>query len=324
MPSFKLPGLIVVILAAFLLIACENLFNPDDDNQNGGDPNAPELTELSGPYLGQEPPGLDPVRFVPPVIAANDYWFYHGAVVFSPDGQEMLCSRYTRSDPHKISIYRTYIYNDYWTEPEELFQGSADSNCPVYSETGDTLFVKRDMDGLKFYMYTKVDGSWSQGTRISVPGGETSTAGWQFSIARNGNLYFERWTGEADDLFVSSYADGEYAAAVMLDTLINTPHSEIAPCIAPDEQYLIFSSNRPGGYGFHDLYICFARPGGGWTEPLNMGSRINSDNEDAAAVISPDGQYLFFITGRAGDVGYNPYWVDTAFIDSLRAEVSLD
>jgi hypothetical protein len=218
-----------------------------------------------------------------------------------------------------------YIYDGYWTVPEEIsFAGGVDSNCPFFSVTGDTLFIKRDANGLKIYLCVKTSGSWLVDSRVSVPGGESTGTGWQFSMARNRNLYFESWTGEADDIFVSRFQNGQYLAAVALDTLINTPYSEIAACIAPDEQYLIFSSNRPGGYGYHDLYICFARTDGGWTEPLNMGNRINSSGEDATAVISPDGQYLFFITQRAGDSGYNPYWVDASIIESLRAGVSFD
>ena len=35
-------------------------------------------------------------------------------------------------------------------------------------------------------------------------------------------------------------------------------------------------ADRPGGYGEHDLYIAHALPGGGWSEPRNLGPGINS------------------------------------------------
>ena len=52
---------------------------------------------------------------------------------------------------------------------------------------------------------------------------------------------------------------------------INSPDHEVDPFIAPDESYLIFCSDRPGGYGKDDFYIVFAEKDGGWTAPLNMG-----------------------------------------------------
>lgn len=44
------------------------------------------------------------------------------------------------------------------------------------------------------------------------------------------------------------------------------------PFIAPDESCLIFSSNRPGGYGSNDLYISFRNDNDTWTAPRNMGA----------------------------------------------------
>jgi hypothetical protein len=49
-----------------------------------------------------------------------------------------------------------------------------------------------------------------------------------------------------------------------------------------------------------------------------MGNTINTDGGDTLPCVSPDGLYLFFISGRAGDQGYNPYWMDSRIIDSLR------
>ena len=89
--------------------------------------------------------------------------------------------------------------------------------------------------------------------------------------------------------------------------------------MAPDESYLIFTSNRPGGFGMHDLWITFRQNDGSGSEPLNMGPEINSSGEDGGPTLSTDSRYLFFTTQRSGDLGSNPYWVSTAVIDSLRA-----
>jgi len=58
----------------------------------------------------------------------------------------------------------------------------------------------------------------------------------------------------------------------------------INPTYDPIEKLLIFSSNRPGGYGAHDLYGCY-RIGKGWGPVFNLGSGVNtSDNELGATL----------------------------------------
>ena len=58
----------------------------------------------------------------------------------------------------------------------------------------------------------------------------------------------------------------------------------INPTYDPIEKLLIFSSNRPGGFGAHDLYGCY-RIGEGWGPVFNLGAGVNtSDNELGATI----------------------------------------
>jgi hypothetical protein len=121
--------------------------------------------------------------------------------------------------------------------------------------------------------------------------------------------------GQADDIYRSRLINGEYSEPEYLGAIINTvDYEEYAPYIDPDEAYLIFASNRPGGFGGNDLYISFQNPDGSWTQPRNMGSEINSNVGGTLPAVSPDGNYFFFITQRADDQSYNPYWVDSRII----------
>jgi hypothetical protein len=49
-----------------------------------------DFPALSGPYLGQKPPGLTPEIFAPGVVSTpmNE----HSPAAFSPDGTELFCS----------------------------------------------------------------------------------------------------------------------------------------------------------------------------------------------------------------------------------------
>ncbi len=85
--------------------------------------------------------------------------------------------------------------------------------------------------------------------------------------------------------------------------------------VSPDEEFMIFRSNRPGGFGGSDLYITFRTDQNAWSNPVNLGSQINSPSDELGGDVTPDGNYLTF--GRDGDI----YWVSTGFIDRKRKEV---
>ena len=89
---------------------------------------------------------------------------------------------------------------------------------------------------------------------------------------------------------------------------------------------MIFESKRTDGLGWHDIYISKRNHDGSWNEPINLGAKINTADEDGTPQITPDGKYFFFTTVKSGDWGYTPYWIDaevvTKFIyDSLVTDV---
>jgi outer membrane protein OmpA-like peptidoglycan-associated protein len=50
------------------------------------------------------------------------------------------------------------------------------------------------------------------------------------------------------------------------------------------EKLLIFSSNRPGGYGAHDLYGCY-RVGKGWGPVFNLGPGVNTSSNEIGSTL---------------------------------------
>lgn len=82
----------------------------------------------------------------------------------------------------------------------------------------------------------------------------------------------------------------------------NTPDfSEGHPCISKDGTTLYFVSNRPNGYGGSDLYYCI-RVGEGWSEPLNMGPRINTAYDELFPFENVAGE-LYFSSNRPNSIG---------------------
>ena len=65
------------------------------------------------------------------------------------------------------------------------------------------------------------------------------------------------------------------------------------PTVNSKGNYLIFSSDRPGGYGKMDLYISHKDQNGTWGEAINLGPKINSEEVEVFPYINQEG-YLFY------------------------------
>jgi hypothetical protein len=114
------------------------------------------------------------------------------------------------------------------------------------------------------------------------------------------------------DLYRVRKVDGKYTKREKLDE-INTGAFEIGPYIAPDGSFIIFESNRPGGKGEIDFYICSRNSDDSWSEAINPGNTINTEDSERFPGISPDGKFLFYL-GHTMDI----YWVDAKVIEALK------
>src|SRR5690606_19856807 len=78
-------------------------------------------------------------------------------------------------------------------------------------------------------------------------------------------------------------------------------YNSIQPFITSDGNYLIFSSDRPGGYGKYDLWFAPLRADGSLGQPVNLGEEINSKGDDQAPYYNSKTQTLLFSSnGRVG------------------------
>ena len=92
----------------------------------------------------------------------------------------------------------------------------------------------------------------------------------------------------------------------------NNPSYSIGhPAINETGDTLIFSSDRPGGYGETDLYFS-VRKDGKWGEPVNLGPQINTSGKEEFSFLTDrhlNGRFLIFAsTGRFGNGGLDLYY----------------
>jgi hypothetical protein len=106
------------------------------------------------------------------------------------------------------------------------------------------------------------------------------------------------------DIFTSTFDGKKWGVPYPLDKGVNTEHYESHPAVATDGSYIVFSSDRPGGYGETDLYISYKR-GSNWTEPENLGPEINTDKQEISPYINQNGSLIYSSKGFSGGKHYD-------------------
>ncbi|TFH38957.1 MAG: hypothetical protein E4G94_11615 [ANME-2 cluster archaeon] len=254
-----------------------------------------EFLKLSGPYLGQTPPGMTPENFASGIISTKED---ETAFEISSSGKEIVFIRKNRV------MIMTMKSDGSWNKPAVApFSGNSIDDESCFSPDGNEIYFisRRNCPGSKYganlWVTKKIAGKWTEPEPVQIT---VNTK--QFhapSIASNGNLYD---TG----IIKFNYENGNYLSVQELTPLLQG----MSPFVAPDESYLIFSKRLPNHSP--DLYITFKNKEGKWTNPIPLGDKINSPTMEGNSFVTSDGKYLFFT--RAFDI----YWVDAKIIEDLK------
>ncbi len=113
-----------------------------------------------------------------------------------------------------------------------------------------------------------------------------------------------------EDFFYSRQNEkGGWENAKPMEGNVNTPMNEGAQNISQDGQWLVFTGcNRRDGFGSCDIYISYLTDKG-WSEAINFGSKVNSDQWDSQPCLSPDKRQLYFASRRLGGYGGSDIYV---------------
>jgi ankyrin repeat protein len=284
----------------------------------GVDTSEPKFPKLSGPYMGQKPPGDRPKMFLPGIVSGH--YHAHSAVVFSPDGKEAC---WTEMYPPREKGYGTggvmvmrMTNGKSWTYPQlsKVMEGEC-----FFSPDGNRLYfistkpiAKGDRGGKEniWFMEKTVSG-WSKAKPVD-DAVNSMNLHWTFSLDKKGNLYFS-----SNGIFYAENKNGTFQKPVDISILYNNKTLKgFCPYISPDGNYLLFSSREEGERNI-DLYVSFKKKDGSWTDRINLGKEVNATSHDIAAFVTADGKYLFF-TSVGKNRPWGIYWVDAKVIENLK------
>jgi outer membrane protein OmpA-like peptidoglycan-associated protein/tetratricopeptide (TPR) repeat protein len=82
------------------------------------------------------------------------------------------------------------------------------------------------------------------------------------------------------------------------------------PSLSKDGKTLYFASNRPGSVGGTDIWKVTINADGTYTEPQNLGTKINTEGEENFPSITDDNKLYFSADGRKGFGGLDVFVID--------------
>lgn len=202
---------------------------------------------------------------------------------------------------------------------------SADENMMIFTSRRNTVKGAENGaadDGMFyediFVSYKQKDGSWSSAKSIG-PRVNTSKHEASISLTPDGNLLFiYKDDGENNgDVYYSTLDGDEWSFPEKLGSDINTQkYQEPSACLSADGNTLYFVSDRKGGLGGRDIYRCVKLPNGKWSLATNLGAPINTEFDEDAPFLHPDGVTLYFSSkGNKNMGGYDIFF--SSMMDDL-------
>jgi len=304
--KYALLKISISLLVAFLFNSNEQLYAQD------------EIMDLSGPYLGQEPPGMVPQMFAPGFVSTESHEF---SCCFSPDGNEFY---FTQRNPElgQTVVMVSELVDGVWTKPDVApfvekqfsFEPSVTpDNKRLYFQSGKPIPGQPGPPMNVLYVERKDEG-WGEAKNPGAPFNPAKAM--HISSTTDGTIYTTDISGGpgSECLAVIKKVNGEYLTLEKLGDPLNRETQSMHPYISPDESYIIFGSMRPTQQISSVLFYSYKNEDGNWSEPkeINLGMRAGQPH------VTPDGKYLFFTSGEQGKGDL--YWVSTKIVDELKAQ----
>jgi hypothetical protein len=222
-------------------------------------------------------------------------------ITFAPDGRALYFAA-------KGIIYQARLENGAWASPTPVsFSGQFRDGDPFLSPDGSRLFFwsRRQTAYNDLWMVSRTEAGWGEPNHLAAPVNLPGIDQGHPMVTSSGSLYFmgRRPGGKGGtDIYRSKRINGEFAEPENLGDGINSPYEEMDPFVGPDERWMVWASDRPGGFGNLDLYIS-SFTNGSWTAPRNLGPTINTNTYEYCPRMSLDGKSFLFSRDQTWQIG---------------------
>jgi ribosomal protein L24E len=245
--------------------------------------------------------------------------FLDGCPILSHDGLQLYMAS---NRPGGVGVNNIDIWVAERTSPDGPFGTPVNLGAPINSEFNDFcpsplrdghgfMFVSNrpgGCGGADIYMtrYDPVDG-WQEPLNLGCEvNSSADEAGPVLSFAEPGppTLYFSSTRSDelgGADIYKSEMTGAWSFHAAALVPGVNSDYDDMQPSVRRDGRELVFASNRPGSLGFDIWSTSRDTITEAWSDPVNLGSNINSSANETRPSLSWDANTLLFGSTRPGE-----------------------
>lgn len=242
-----------------------------------------------------------------PVIS-SDYNY----LLFTSRSENVTGGKAARDGEYYEDIFETNrTGEDSWEKtrivPGALNSAGHDASIQLFDNDTKLLLYQSVNNGDIMVSERQADGSWGAPKSISDKVNSRDFESDAYITPDGKTLFFSTShfseNGDLDIYMVTRNKNGSWSNPKNLGKTINTPFDDDSPYLAADGT-LFFASrghNSMGGYDiFSAKYDSVARR---WARPVNLGSPINTPDDDTYYRLAPDGSYAYLSSYRIGGYG---------------------
>lgn len=163
-------------------------------------------------------------------------------------------------------------------------------------------------------------GKWSEPTLVAGEVNSEHNEGSATFNKKKTTIYFTRCPNEKNqnlgcDIWMANKKGTAWDVPTKLELKPDVDRKDTLSCghpaISPDDKYLIFASDMPGGQGGKDLWIIkYDKKAKTWSTPENLGPGINTPGDDMFPHIKNDHTLYFSSNGHMGMGGLDIFMAE--------------
>lgn len=167
---------------------------------------------------------------------------------------------------------------------------------------------KESMEHVYLSTYDAKKKKWQDAQVLPAPVNQEGRHNSAIALSNDGQrmlLYRDDESGNGD-IYESVLGGSAWSDPVKLPEPVNSKEHESSAGISPDGRTIYFVSNRKGGLGGRDIWMCRKDNNGKWGKVENAGSNVNTKEDEEGVFIHPDGKTLYFSSkGHNSTGGYD-------------------
>ena len=208
--------------------------------------------------------------------------------------QNKKYNNYTSDEEYVLDVFKYDVINDVYINetPLDAINTKYHEGVIAFSPSGDTMYFARETYYSKSYYKDSIIKNGSTTEQVSVINLYRATRCTKKEITwkNNGNCNFNKGWNVTELEINSAY------------------YSMKNPALSCDGKSLYFSSDMPGGFGNYDIYKSEIKDDGSLGEPINLGQKINTEEQEVFPHMCCDNTLYFSSNGHLGLGGLDVFY----------------